>query len=180
MSRIGRMPIELPENVKFEMAKNIVTISGPLGTLSQEIDPKITVAKEGNVITLVRESSEKSVKAKHGLYRALIANMVKGVTQGFEKKLVFNGVGYKLQKAGSRLVMNIGFSHSISFEEIEGITIDVISNTEVLIKGIDKGKVGMVAAQIRDFRPVEPYHAYGIRYSDEVVVRKVGKSTAKK
>jgi len=180
MSRIGRLPIEVPSNVKVEINDGVVTVSGPLGTLTQAIDSKINVVIEDNTIVLSRENETNEMKAKHGLYRALIANMVKGVTEGFEKKLIFNGVGYRIQKTGNKIVLKIGFSHSINFEEEPGITIDVISNSEVVVKGIDKHQVGQVAASIRALRPVEPYHAYGIRYSDEVVIRKVGKVSGKK
>ena len=122
---------------------------------------------------------EKEVKAKHGLFRALIANMVKGVTEGFSKSLMFKGVGYKLSKNGNKLVMDIGYSHPKSFEEVEGITLEILSNEEVAVKGIDNELVGKVAAQIRAIRPVEPYHMYGIRYKDEVVIRKVSKNGKK-
>lgn len=180
MSRIGRLPIEIPSNVKVEVKDGVVTVSGPLGTLTQVVDTKIKIEIVDNTVVLSRENETNEIKAKHGLFRALIANMVKGVTEGFEKKLIFNGVGYRIQKTGNKIVMKIGFSHSINFEEEPGITIDVISNNEVVVKGIDKHQVGQVAASIRVLRPVEPYHAYGIRYSDEVVIRKVGKVSGKK
>ena len=179
MSRIGRMPIALPAGVTAEVNGNKVTVRGPKGTLTREIDACITMKLEGNEIVFTRASEEKDVKAKHGLYRALVANMVKGVHEGFVKNLIFNGVGYKLQKTGNKVVMNLGLSHSVTVEEIEGITLEVVGNSEIKVIGADKELVGQVAAKIRDLRKVEPYHAYGIRYGDEVVIRKVSKSGKK-
>lgn len=179
MSRIGRMPIALPSGVTCEIDGNKVTVKGPKGTLSREIDSIITVKNENNEIVLTRANDANESRAKHGLYRALLANMVKGVNEGFSKSLIFNGVGYKLSKAGNKVVMNLGLSHSVSVEEIEGITLEVVGNNEVKVSGIDKELVGQFAAKIRDLRKVEPYHAYGIRYSDEVVIRKVSKSGKK-
>ena len=178
MSRIGRNPIRMPAGVKAELdASNKITVSGPLGKLEQEIDKNITVAIEGDVITLTRANDE--FKAKHGLYRALVANMVNGVTKGFEKTLIVKGVGYKLAKQGNKLVLNLGLSHTITLEEPQGVKIEVPSNTEIKVSGIDKQKVGAFAAEIRDLKPVEPYHGYGIRYADEVVVMKQGKTSGK-
>ena len=179
MSRIGRAPITLPNGVTAELNGRVVTVTGPKGTLSQEVFGDITVEIKDNVITLTRANDEKSNREKHGLYRSLINNMVIGVTEGFSRNLLFHGVGYKIQKTGNRLVMNIGLSHSVSVEEEDGITIDVVANNEISIKGIDKSKVGQFAAKVRAIKPVEPYHGYGIRYNDEVVIRKVGKSGKK-
>lgn len=179
MSRIGRMPIALPAGVTAEINANKVTVKGPKGTLTREINPSITMKLENNEIVLTRENDENEVKAMHGLYRALVANMVEGVTNGFTKSLIFNGVGYKLSKTGNKVVMNLGLSHSVTVEEVEGITLEVVGNNEVKVSGIDKELVGQVAAKIRDLRKVEPYHAYGIRYSDEVVIRKVSKTGKK-
>lgn len=179
MSRIGRAPITLPSGVTAEFKDSIVTVTGPKGSLTQEIFGDINVDIKDNVLTLTRANDEKSNKEKHGLYRSLVNNMVKGVTEGFSRNLVFNGVGYKIQKTGNRLVMNIGLSHSVSVEEEGGCTIEIVSPTEISIKGIDKCKVGQFAAKIRAIRPVEPYHGYGIRYNDEVVNRKVFKSGKK-
>lgn len=181
MSRIGRMPITLPQNVtvEFDDKTNEVIVKGALGTLRKVIDARIKINIENNQVTLTRESDIDELKAKHGLYRALINNMVTGVSQGFVKKLTFNGVGYKLQKTGDKLVMNLGLSHSVSVQETDGVTFEILSPTEIAVKGIDKEKVGQVAAKIRAIRPVEPYHLYGIRYSDEVVFKKVVKSGKK-
>lgn len=179
MSRIGRMPIALPAGVTAEIDANKVTVKGPKGTLTREINPSISMKLENNEIVLTRANDENEVKAMHGLYRALVANMVEGVTNGFTKSLIFNGVGYKLSKTGNKVVMNLGLSHSVTVEEVEGITLEVVGNNEVKVSGIDKELVGQVAAKIRDLRKVEPYHAYGIRYSDEVVIRKVSKTGKK-
>ena len=179
MSRIGRMPIAIPAGVTVDIDGNKVTVKGPKGTLEREIDTCVTAKLENNELVLTRANDENDSKAKHGLYRALIANMVKGVTDGFSKSLIFNGVGYKLQKTGNKIVMNLGLSHSVTVEEVEGITLEVVGNNEVKVSGIDKELVGQVAAKIRDLRKVEPYHAYGIRYSDEVVIRKVSKTGKK-
>ena len=184
MSRIGKAPIVLPTNVTVEVSdSNYVTVTGPLGTLKQDVDSVITVEiseLEGKqVISLKRTSEEKSVKAKHGLYRALIANMVEGVTKGYEKVLEINGVGYKAQKQGNKLVMQLGLSHPVEVEDEEGITIECVSLTEIKVSGIDKQKVGQMAAKIKALRPVEPYHGYGIRYKGERVIRKAGKAAGK-
>ena len=158
MSRIGRAPITLPSGVTAEFKNGIVTVTGPKGTLTQEIIGDINVEVKDGVISLTRANDEKDSREKHGLYRSLINNMVKGVTEGFSKNLVFNGVGYKIQKTGNRLVMNIGLSHSVSVEEEDGVTIDVVSPTEISIKGIDKCQVSQFANKLRAIKPVEPYH----------------------
>lgn len=178
MSRIGRNPITLPEGVSAVVDGNKITVTGPLGTLSQEFD-SVNVNVENNVITLTRNSEENEVKAKHGLYRALIANMVTGVKQGFVKNLQIKGVGYKASKSGNKLVLNLGFSHPIEVVEPEGIKIECPTATDIKISGIDKQKVGQVALNIRDLRPVEPYHGYGVRYENEVVILKQGKAAGK-
>ena len=162
MSRIGRNPITLPAGVNAVVNNNEITVSGPLGTLKQKFD-----------------SVNVEVKAKHGLYRALIANMVKGVKEGFTKNLQIKGVGYKASKSGNKLVLNLGFSHPIEVVEPEGIKIECPSATDIKISGIDKQKVGQVALNIRDLRPVEPYHGYGVRYENEVVILKQGKAAGK-
>lgn len=178
MSRIGRNPITLPEGVKAVVEGNKITVTGPLGTLSQNFD-SVNVNIENNVITLTRSSEENDVKAKHGLYRALIANMVTGVKEGFVKNLQIKGVGYKASKSGNKLVLNLGFSHPIEVVEPEGIKIECPTANDIKISGIDKQKVGQVALNIRDFRPVEPYHGYGVRYENEVVILKQGKAAGK-
>lgn len=181
MSRIGKMPIKIENGVKVEVnGDNIVTVTGPLGTLSQEVDKNIKVTVENNEVILTRNSDESEIKAKHGLYRALINNMVKGVSTGFKKVLVINGVGYKAQKQGNKLVLNIGFSIPFEVVEADGIKLNVLENNKVEVSGINKELVGQMASKIRDLKPVEPYHAYGIRYEDEVVIRKEGKKAGKK
>jgi len=179
MSRIGRAPVQIPAGVTVEVKETVFTVKGPKGTLTQDYDPKITITVEGNVATLTRANEQKETKAKHGLYRALLQNMVKGVTDGYEKVLVVNGVGWKVQKQGNGLVLNVGFSHPVEVPATEGITLDCPSQTEISVKGIDKVAVGQVAASIRAIRVPEPYHGYGIRYKDEVIERKEGKTAGK-
>ncbi len=179
MSRIGRMPISVPAGVEISVQNNLVTVKGPKGTLSQHVGKDITVKIENNEIVLTRANDQKEVRAQHGLYRALLHNMVEGVTKGFSKSLIINGVGYKAQMQGKKLVLNIGYSHPIEFDPPEGISIKCPSLNEVVVEGFDKTVVGQVAANIRAKRVVEPYHAYGIRYKDEVVVMKEGKTAGK-
>lgn len=179
MSRIGRKHIDLPTGVELKTDGSLVTVKGPKGTLTQEVDKLISVKVDGQKVELIRANDENETKAKHGLYRALIANMVAGVSNGFEKKLVINGIGYKAQKQGNKLVLNLGYSHNIEINEEDGITLECPSNLEIVVKGIDKQKVGQFASKIRDLRKVEPYHAYGVRYADEVVIKKVGKTAGK-
>lgn len=179
MSRIGRKHIDLPAGVELTVNNGSVTVKGPKGTLTQEVDKLITVKVEGNKVELTRANEQNETRAKHGLYRALIANMVTGVSTGFERKLIINGVGYKALKQGNKLVLNLGYSHNIEILEEDGITIECPTALEIVIKGIDKQKVGQFASKIRDLRKVEPYHAYGVRYSDEVVIKKVGKTAGK-
>jgi len=180
MSRIGNALITIPAGVTVDTANNVITVKGPKGTLTQSYDPIITPSVEGNTIKFTRANDLGPTKAKHGLYRALCANMVKGVTEGFKKNLIVNGVGWKVAKQGKKLVMNVGFSHPVEIEEIDGITLDCPSQTEISVAGIDKDKVGQFAAMIRGVREPEPYHGYGIRYSDEVIERKVGKAAGGK
>ena len=184
MSRIGRMPIEIPANVKIDVNGDKIVVSGPLGTLEQTIDKTITATMgEHNgkaALILTRDNDEKEIRAKHGMYRALVHNMVVGATTGYSKSLVINGVGYKVAVSGNKLTLNIGFSHPIEFTAPEGIKIECPSITEVKVSGNNKEIVGQVAADIRALKPVEPYHAYGIHYADEVVIRKEGKKASKK
>lgn len=180
MSRIGREPITVPQGVTIEVNNDVVTVKGPKGTLSQQFDNScIAINVENGVATLTRNSEISQVKAKHGLYRALLFNMVKGVTDGYEKKLVVAGVGYKVAKQGNKLVLNVGFSHPIEFIEEDGVTFECPTITEIVVKGINKTTVGQVAANIRKVREPEPYHGYGIHYSDEVIERKEGKAAGK-
>ena len=179
MSRIGRAPVHIPAGVTVDVQEKVFTVKGPKGTLTQDYDPKITINVEAGVANLTRADEEKDTKAKHGLYRALLQNMVKGVTDGYEKVLVVNGVGWKVQKQGNGILLNVGFSHPVNVAAPEGITFDCPNQTEISIKGIDKVAVGQIAASIRAIRKPEPYHGYGIRYKDEVIERKEGKTAGK-
>ena len=180
MSRIGNAVITIPAGVTVDVANGVITVKGPKGTLSQAYDTVITPKVENNVISFTRANELGTTKAKHGLYRALTANMVKGVTEGFKKTLIVNGVGWKVAMQGNKLVMNVGFSHPVEVTAIDGITIECPSQTEIAISGIDKEKVGQFSAMVRGYREPEPYHGYGIRYSDEVIERKVGKAAGGK
>ena len=179
MSRIGKEPVAIPAGVTVEVKEKEFIVKGPLGTLVQDYDPAITITVDNGVATLTRKSNLGPIRAKHGLYRMLLANMVTGVTKGYEKLLVVNGVGWKAQMQGSKLVLNVGFSHPVEVVAPEGVTLSCVSQTEVSVKGIDKVSVGQVAANIRSIRLPEPYHGYGIRYKDEVIVRKEGKTAGK-
>ena len=179
MSRIGRAPVAIPAGVTVEVKDNKMIVKGPKGTLEQEIDARITLAEENGHVTLSRANDSKELKAKHGLYRALLHNMVTGVTHGYSKGLVINGVGYKVAKQGIKIVLNIGYSHPVEFAESDGIKLECPTQTEISVSGIDKVKVGQVAANIRSLREPEPYHGYGIRYKDEVIERKEGKTAGK-
>lgn len=178
-SRIGKMPVALPAGVTVEVKDGKMIVKGPKGTLEQDIDARISLSVENGHAVLTPASDSTDVKAKHGLYRALLHNMVTGVTAGYTKSLVINGVGYKVAKQGSKIVLNIGYSHPVEFSEVEGIKLDCPSQTEISVSGIDKVKVGQVAANIRALREPEPYHGYGIRYKDEVIERKEGKTAGK-
>jgi large subunit ribosomal protein L6 len=180
MSRIGRLPITLTDKVKAEIEGNVITVTGPLGKLSQEIEnPDIKVEIADGAIHVTRANEQKSVKSAHGLYRSLIANMVEGVEKGYSKNLIIAGVGYKAAMQGNRLVLNVGYSHPVNIDAPEGITIECVSNTEISVKGIDKTKVGQCAANIKAVRKPEPYHGYGVRYKDETILRKEGKTAGK-
>ena len=181
MSRIGRMPISLPSNVEVTLGEgNLVTVKGPKGTLTQALRPEMILEQEGNVIHVKRPSDDKLHCALHGMTRALLHNMVVGVTDGYKKTLEVNGVGYRAAKEGNKLVLNIGYSHTVEVPEIDGITIEVPQPNQVVISGCDKQKVGQFAAEVREKRPPEPYKGKGIKYADEVIRRKVGKTGAKK
>ena len=181
MSRIGRMPITVPAGVEVSIAAgNVVTVKGPKGTLVQALHPEMTLEQEGNIIHVKRPSDDKAHCALHGMTRALLHNMVVGVSEGFKKELEINGVGYRAEKKGNELVMNLGYSHQVIVPEIDGITIEVPTQNKVVIHGADKQKVGQFAAEVREKRPPEPYKGKGIKYVDEVIRRKVGKTGAKK
>ena len=180
MSRIGRMPIAVPAGVTVEIAENnVVTVKGPKGTLTRTLAPEMDIKLEGAQIVVTRPNDLKRMKSLHGLTRTLINNMVVGVTNGYEKKLEVNGVGYKVAKAGNKLTLNLGYSHPVEMEDPAGIESVVEGQNIIIIKGIDKEKVGQYAAEIRDKRRPEPYKGKGIKYADETIRRKVGKTGKK-
>ena len=179
MSRIGRKPITLPAGVEFKVEGNVVTVKGPKGTLTQKINPIISVEQQGNEVLVTRPNDEKEARSLHGLTRTLINNMVVGVTEGYKKELEVNGVGYRVQKQGSNLVMNLGYSHQVIVSEIPGITIEAPGPNQIIIFGADKQLVGQFAAEVREKRPPEPYKGKGIKYADEHIRRKEGKAGGK-
>ena len=181
MSRIGRMPITVPAGVEVTIGDgNVVTVKGPKGTLTKTMNPAMTITCEDGVVHVTRPDDEKLNRSLHGLTRTLIHNMVIGVTEGFKKELDVNGVGYRVAKEGTNLVMNLGFSHQVIVPEIPGITVEVPGPNKIIIHGCDKQAVGQFAAEVREKRPPEPYKGKGIKYTDEVIRRKVGKTGAKK
>ncbi|MBR3039390.1 MAG: 50S ribosomal protein L6 [Lachnospiraceae bacterium] len=179
MSRIGRMPIAIPAGVTVDVAENNkVTVKGPKGTLERVLPSEMEIKVEGAEVVVSRPNDLKKMKSLHGLTRTLINNMVVGVTEGYEKKLEVNGVGYRASKAGKKLTLNLGYSHPVEMEDPEGIE-SVVDGNNIIIKGIDKEKVGQYAAEIRDKRRPEPYKGKGIKYADETIRRKVGKTGKK-
>ena len=181
MSRIGRLPIAVPAGVTVEIAENNkVTVKGPKGTLVKELPVEMEIKKEGDTIVVTRPNDLKKMKSLHGLTRTLINNMVVGVTNGYEKVLEVNGVGYRAQMQGKNLVMNLGYSHNVEMEPVEGITIACPTPNQIVISGIDKQVVGEFAAVVRKKRPPEPYKGKGIKYADEYIRRKEGKTGGKK
>ena len=179
MSRIGKELIVMPAGVTAKFDNNTLTVNGPKGTLTQYVDSVIAVKIDGQNLSFEIAKETADSNAKHGLYRALANNMVKGVSEGFKKALAISGVGYKAAVTGNKLVMNLGLSHQVEITIPSDIKVNCPSITEIEVSGIDKQKVGQFASNIKDVRPVEPYHGYGIRYADEVVVRKVGKAAGK-
>ena len=180
MSRIGKLPIQVPAGVTITVADdNTVKVKGPKGELSQKVNKDITVAQENGVLTVSRPSDSKPHKAMHGLYRALIHNMVVGVTNGFEKVLLMEGVGYRAQAEGSKLTLNVGYSHPVVIDAPKSITFETPAATRIVVKGIDKQEVGAIAADIRAIRKPEPYLGKGIRYENEHIRRKEGKAGKK-
>lgn len=180
MSRIGRKPIAIPAGVTVDLAEgNAVTVKGPKGTLTAKLHQDMILEQDGAIINVKRPSEDKEHKSLHGLTRTLLNNMVEGVTKGFIKELEVNGVGYRAQKQGTQLVMNLGYSHQVIIDEIPGITIDVPAPNKIIINGIDKQAVGQFAAEVREKRPPEPYKGKGIKYAAEVVRRKEGKTGGK-
>ena len=181
MSRIGRAPITVPAGVEVSIAdNNVVTVKGAKGTLTQQFNANMAIALENGVLTVSRPNDAKENRALHGLTRTLINNMIVGVTEGFKKELDVNGVGYRVAKEGNKLVMNLGFSHQVIMEAPAGITVEVPNPNLIIVSGYDKQLVGQFAANIREKRLPEPYKGKGIKYSDEVIRRKVGKTGAKK
>ncbi len=181
MSRIGKMPVAVPAGVEVTIADgNLVTVKGPKGTLTQQLEPSMTIRQEGAELLVSRPNDEKENRALHGLTRALLHNMVVGVTEGYKKSLEINGVGYRAAKEGNKLILTIGYSHPVEVSEIPGITIEVPQPNQIVISGCDKQMVGQFAAEVREKRPPEPYKGKGIKYVDEVIRRKVGKTGAKK
>jgi len=176
VSRIGKLPIQIPAGVEFEVADRTVTVTGPRGSLRQDVPRPITLEREGDVVLVKRPDDERENRSLHGLARSLLANMVEGVTNGFEKRLEIQGVGYRVQAQGNDLVFSLGYSHQIPVKAPEGITFEVFTPTRFSVRGIDKQKVGQVAADIRRLRRPDPYKNKGIRYAGEVLRRKAGKT----
>ena len=176
MSRIGRKPINIPAGVEAKFENGVITVKGPKGELTQKINPNMTVEINGAVIEVKRPNDEKLNRSLHGLTRTIINNMVVGVTEGYKKTLEVNGVGYRVQKQGKQLVMNIGYSHQVIMEDTDDITIEVPNPNTIIVNGIDKQKVGQFAAEVREKRPPEPYKGKGIKYAGEYIRRKEGKA----
>ena len=181
MSRIGRHPVAVPAGVEVKIAENnVVTVKGPKGTLEKALPTEMEIKQEGDEVVVTRPNDLKKMKSLHGLTRTLIHNMIQGVTEGYEKKLEVNGVGYRAQKQGKKLTLSLGYSHPVEMEDPEGLETVLDGQNKITVKGIDKEKVGQYAAEIRDKRRPEPYKGKGIKYADEVIRRKVGKTGAKK
>jgi len=179
MSRIGRKPITLPKGVDVSVKGERIVVKGGKGELSTHMMPGVDVKIEGGIVSVSRENDEKQTRASHGLIRALVANMITGVSEGFQKTLELVGVGYRAQMQGKKLVLSLGYSHPVEFEAPNGIEIVVENPVKIVVKGIDKQAVGQISAVIRGFRPPEPYHGKGIRYGGEHIIRKAGKAGAK-
>lgn len=179
MSRIGNLPIDIPEGVTVTVDdNNVVKVKGAKGELSQAIHKAIKVTVEDKIVKVERSSDAKFDKSLHGLSRSLIANMIEGVSKGFQKTLEINGVGYRAQKQGNKLVLNVGFSHPVEIAEADGVEFEVPAANKIIVKGIDKQKVGAMAAKVRGVRPPEPYKGKGIKYENERIIRKEGKTGA--
>lgn len=176
MSRIGRMPITVPSGVDVKVADNLVTVKGPKGTLSQQFSKELEIKLEDGVLTVARPSDDKKHRSLHGLTRTLINNMIEGVVNGYSKTLEIDGVGYRVAKQGKNVVMNLGFSHQVTVPETDDIQLEVPQPNQIIVKGIDKQKVGQYAAEIREKRPPEPYKGKGIHYLGEHIIRKEGKA----
>ena len=180
MSRIGRAPITIPAGVDVKIDEgNVITVKGPKGELSQALEPTMDIKVDGGVVTVARPNDEPTNRSLHGLTRTLLNNMVVGVTTGFTKTLEINGVGYRASKEGKNLVLNVGYSHPVNIPDTDDVQTEVPNPNQIIVKGIDKQKVGQFAAEIRGKRPPEPYKGKGIKYADEVIIRKEGKTGAK-
>ena len=180
MSRIGRAPITIPAGVDIKIDEgNVITVKGPKGELSQALEPTMDIKVDGGVVTVARPNDEPANRSLHGLTRTLLNNMVVGVTTGFTKTLEINGVGYRASKEGKNLVLNVGYSHPVNIPDTDDVQTEVPNPNQIIVKGIDKQKVGQFAAEIRGKRPPEPYKGKGIKYADEVIIRKEGKTGAK-
>jgi large subunit ribosomal protein L6 len=179
MSRIGKLPIEIPQGVKVEVKNNIITVEGPKGKLSQDYTGDIEIKVEGSNAIVIRKNDLKQSRSFHGLYRSLLSNMITGVSQGFSKTLLVNGVGYRAEVSGKSLLLNLGFSNQIEYPIEEGLTITCEGNNKIIVSGIDKQKVGQASAEIRSLRPPEPYKGKGVKYEGEHIRRKIGKSGVK-
>ena len=180
MSRIGKEPVAIPAGVEVKVANNEITVKGAKGTLTRTLHANMKVEVKDNTVVVTRPNDDKENRALHGLTRTLIANMVKGVSEGFAKELEVNGVGYRVQKQGKKIVLNLGYSHPVEFEEPDGITFDVPNPNSIIVKGINNEAVGQIAAEIRAMREPEPYKGKGIKYATERIRRKEGKTGAKK
>lgn len=178
MSRVGRKPIQIPKGVTVTYESNVITVKGPKGELKNTVHPSIAVEIKGNEIFVTRPSDEKKIRALHGLWRALIQNMITGVVDGYTRKLEIVGIGYRAEMKGSKLNLLLGYSHPILFAPPEGVKVEAPTQTNIVVSGIDKQLVGLVAAKIRSFRPPEPYKGKGIKYEGEFIRRKAGKAAA--
>jgi large subunit ribosomal protein L6 len=179
MSRIGKRPILVPAKVTVDIQGLYLTVKGPKGTLERQLPDKVQIAQEGETLTVVRQDESRTARERHGLVRTLVANMVEGVAKGFERRLDIQGVGYRAQAQGNKIVLNVGYSKPVELDMPSGIQVAVENNTQVIVTGIDKELVGNVAAKIRSIRPPEPYKGKGIRYLGEFVRRKAGKTGKK-
>ncbi|WP_300461956.1 50S ribosomal protein L6 [Desulfobacula sp.] len=179
MSRIGKQPIQLPDKVQFSLKGDMVSVKGPKGNLERQLHPAIALEINNDVVEVKTDTSDRKKVALQGLFRSLISNMVTGVTTGYEKKLLLNGIGYRAEVNGSNLILNVGYSNPVEFNLPKGISASVEKNTQINLSGIDKEVIGQVAANIRDIRPPEPYKGKGIMYADERIIRKAGKTAGK-
>lgn len=179
MSRIGKLPVSIPESVKVDVGKETFTVEGPKGSLTERYEAQVSIAVADGIGTVTRRNESKRARSMHGLYRQLLQNMVTGVSTGFSRALVINGVGYRAELQGKNLMLNLGFSNPIEYVVPEGITVELDGVTRLIVRGIDKALVGKVASEIRSLRPPEPYKGKGVKYEEETIRRKVGKSGVK-